>query len=390
MSTELFTFQDAVTAMDEFVQAHSISAPPSALRRYVHSAYRELGAAHDWSFLLVPGRIQLVAPKEDGTVAYDHADGATTERQLTLTDDTFPTDAANYSIRFDDIVCDIERYFSSTVVSLDVTMAPGADVASTTYSLWPRWYLLPSDFVSMGKTQEETLTWALGDHVSMEEMHALTRYETESGNVRYYSIGPAPDLYGRMALYVHPPSDAAETLDFLYRRRLRPLRYTGTATNDRAGTISMTSGSTTLTGTSTAFSSTHIGSIVRTAGNSTFPTSIEGDNPWVEQRSIIAVASTTSATLDAAPTDSHTDSKYCISDPIDLEVSTYGAFLWCARKHVAFERELKDLSYIDREYAQALFIAKGGDSRTRHTRVAGPSVQRRHRLIENTSREEVS
>ncbi len=147
-AAELFTYADALAALDDFAQGHTVGQPSSALRRNILAAYREIVATHDWSFLLVPGRVQLVAPQTTGEVVYDLTGGATTERQLTLTDATFPSNAADYSIRFDGIVCDIERRYSDTVVSLDTVMSPGADVTSTTYSLWPRYYQLPIDFMS--------------------------------------------------------------------------------------------------------------------------------------------------------------------------------------------------------------------------------------------------
>uniref|UniRef100_A0A6H1ZUT6 Uncharacterized protein n=1 Tax=viral metagenome TaxID=1070528 RepID=A0A6H1ZUT6_9ZZZZ len=380
-TAEVFTYGDAIAALNDFTQGHAVGIPTSALRRNILSAYREIATAHDWSFLISPsGRVQLVAPQTTGTVVFDLTGGATCERQLTLTGATFPTDAADYSIRFDGIVCDIERYYSSTVVSLDAILSPGADVASTTYSLWPRYYQLPSDFISMPETEDESLDWGLGRYISPSEMHQRTRYETDTGDVAYYTIGPAPDLHGVMALYVHPPSDATETLDFSYKRKSRQIRYTGTDTNDKAGTVTMTANSTAVTGSSTAFTSLHVGSVIRTAGNSDLPTGIEGTNSWVEQRSIIEVADATHLTLDAYPTSAHSAVKYCISDPIDLEASAYEAFVWLAKKHLATERKLADLRDIERAYETALMRAKSGDSRTRHRRVCGPGTPRYRRL----------
>lgn len=379
-SAELFTYGDAIAALDDFAQGQSAGQMSSSLRRNILAAYREIAEVHDWSFLIVSGRVQLVVAQTTGTVVYDATGGATCERQLTLTGATWPSDVVDYSIRFDDIVCDIERRYSDTVVSLDSMICPGADVASTTYSLWPRYYRLPSDFMSMAETEDETEDWGLGEYVSMETIHHRNRYETDTGDICCYSIGPAPDLHGVMALYVLPASDATETLDFTYKRKLRQLRYTGTDANDKVGTIALAADSTTVTGTTTAFTSRHVGSVLRTAGNSDLPTGIEGTNPWVEQRSIIAVASATSATLDAYPTAAHSSVKYCISDPIDLDASAYEAFLWLAKKYLATERRFKDMQIIEQGYRDALFRAKSGDSRTHHRRIAHPPTPRIRRL----------
>ena len=390
-AAELFTYADALAAMDDFTQGHTVGHPTSGLRRILLTAYREITSLHDWSSLLVSGRVHLVAPQTTGTVAFDLTGGATCERQLTLTGATYPASAADYSIRFADLLCDIERRYSDTVVSLDPIMSPGADVSSATYSLWPRYYQLPYDFLSMARTQKEGTDWILGQYVSPEDMHELTHNETTSGNVRYYTIGAAPDIHGMMALYVHPPADTTEGLDFLYKRSLRPLRYSGKDTNDKAGTITLTQGSATVMGSSTAFSSNHIGAILRTTGNGDLPTGLEGENPWVEQRSIIAVASTTSLTLDAAASASYSGKRYSISDPIDLMPPMYDAFIWLAKKHLAVERQFKDLPYIDRMYQQMLALAKGADSRTRHKRIAGVAVPRYQRLRDYAvNREEVT
>jgi len=386
MSTaELFTYGDAIAALDDFAQGQSVGHSSGALRRNLLAAYREVASLHDWSFLKVSGRIQLVAPQTTGTVTYDHTGGATAERQLTLVGATWPADVVDYSIRFDEIVCDVERRYSDTVVSLDAVLCPGADVASTTYSLWPRYYRLPPDFISMAETEDESANWLLGQYISPELMHQRTRYETDTGDVQYYTISSAPDLHGVMALYVDPPSDTTETVDFSYKRKPRQLRYTGTDAGEKAGTITLAADSITVTGTTTTFTSRHVGSILRTAGNSDLPTGIEGTNPWVEQRSIIAVASPTVATLDAYPSAAHTGVKYCISDPIDMEASAYEVFLWLAKKHLGSERRFKDMREIHQEYHEALNRAKSGDSRTQHRRIAGPSCPRIVRLKDITT-----
>ncbi len=53
-AAELFTYADAIAALDDFTQGHSVGQPSSALRRNILAAYREIAATHDWSFLLVP------------------------------------------------------------------------------------------------------------------------------------------------------------------------------------------------------------------------------------------------------------------------------------------------------------------------------------------------
>jgi hypothetical protein len=381
---QVFTYSDAIDAMDDFCRGHGGSMSPSQIRRSILAAYDEFASLHDWSFLIQNGRVQLHATYSTGTVVYDATGGATCERQLTLTTGTWPTWANNASILFDGIVCDVERWYSGTpsVVSLDATMAPGADVASTTYKIWPRWYALPVDFVSMARPMEESALWQHATELTLPEMFALNRYEDTSGDIAYYAIGPAPDLYSTMALFVLPQADAEETLDFPSKRRLRQLRYTAQDANDFAGTIAVTAGSATVTGTSTQFDATHVGSVLRISKNSTRPTGMEGGNPWVEQRSIIAVQSTTSLTLDAGVSTTRSAVKYSISDPLDLEVAAYQAFLRCSEHQVAVHRNLKGRQDIKMERDKAVARAKAADSRSKRRRVAGPPRSRSSRFAQ--------
>lgn len=381
---QIFTYSDAIDALDDFCRGHASSMAPSQIRRCILAAYDEFPSLYDWSFLLQNGRIQLHAPYTTGTVVYDATGGATCERQLTLTSGTWPAWAVNGSVLFDDIVCDVERRYSDTVVSLDAMMSPGADVVSTTYKVWPRWYALPTDFVSMARPLEESALWQRAIYLRPDEMFALNRYEDISGDIAYYTIAPAPDLFGTMALFVHPQADAEETLDFLYKRRLRQLRYTGQDANDVAGTIAVTADSAAVVGSGTAFDATHIGSVLRISKSTSLrPTGIEGGNPWVEQRSIIAYQDATHVTLDAGVSTARSGVKYSISDPLDIEVAAYQAFLRCAEVQVAVARNLwKQRRVIREAMDEAVLRAKSADARVKQRRAAGPPRSRSPRFAQ--------
>lgn len=385
MLPEVFTYHDAIGAAEDFLIGAGGGAHKGITRRAVQAAYREIVASHDWTFLNGNGRIQLVAPQTTGTVVY-----TSSTRVLTLTGATWPADAQDYSVRFDDIVCDVESRTSDTVIVLDSVMAPGADVASTTYSMYPRWYLLPNDFASMGPTFEENASRIIGRQISPAEMLGLDRYRDTTGNVQFFAVGPAPDLHGTMALYLHPASDMAETLDFPYKRRSRPLRYTGWGQSQKQGTISLTAGSAVVTGTDTAFESGMVGAIFRSSSSTSIqPEGIAGDHPWAEQRSILTFTSTTSITLDAAVTTSRSGVKYVISDPIDLDVAVFDAFLRCVDKQLARAKQMKNRAQIEKAAAEALFIAKNADHRVNHNRQAATTTPYFTRLAYSSSRPEI-
>jgi hypothetical protein len=384
----ILTFEDAYDRLESWIRFYSEkSADANMIRRCIMEAYDEVANAHSWTFLKQTTRIQLKAPQTTGTATYDHT-GGTYERMLTLSGATWPTDVVDYDIRIDDIVCHIDERKSSTIVTLAADMCPPADLTGETYSLFPRWYLLPSDFEAMANTLEETYRWTLGDYVSLEEIAELLRTDSTTGDIRYYSIGAAEGIYGNLALYVWPPSGTTETLDFVYRRRPRELRHSGKASNDYVGNITVTGNSATITGASTAFSETMEGAIIRLSSTSTRPTDFSGSNPRVEERAIASYTSATLATADAVFSANRSSVGYTISDPIDLHVSVHETFLRCCEKHAANALRMypNEKMAAMQAYEDALAKAKGMDGgRVRQRRVCGMPPSRQMRLSDSTT-----
>lgn len=384
---EVFTYTDALDALNDFATGKQ-SLSPAILRRCVRAGYREVSTGHDWSFLKAQGRVNVYAPQTTGTITYDHT-GGTYERQLTLAGATWPSWIEDAAIRIDDVVCDVEEYKSATVVTLDANLNPGEDVAAlTSYSVYPRWYTLPNDFGQMVSVLEKS-AWGLLQPIPFGEMAALDQYRDTDGDMAYYSIASAQDRYGQMALYVHPPSDTDEVLSFAYRKKPRDLRYSGSQTAEYTGTIAVTAGSATVTGTGTTFESGMVGSILRISSTTGKPTGIEGINPWAEQRVIAAVSTVTPLTvltLDANVATTRTGKGYIISDPIDFEAAAWEAFLRCCEKHYALHRGLKELPAIAAMYEDAMFRAKSADCRVIQGQQAGVGRTYASRLADSTDR----
>jgi hypothetical protein len=283
-----------------------------------------------------------------------------------------------------DIVCDIEDYKTSTVVTLDATMCPIADVSSTTYSLFPRWYALPNDFLSMDVPMDED--WALGKQVSKAEIERLTRMDSTAGNIRKYAVAQVPDLYGTMGLFVYPPHDTDETWDIPYVRRPRPIVYTGLdGTVDCGGTVVVTLDSATVEGTGTAFDSPMAGSLLRVGTGTTRPTGTPGPYRYGELYSIKSVESATSLTLTSNATTTRSAKAYSITDPIDLDVAVYDAFLALAKLKLAQSLPSKNLAEIRREYDEALRAAKQADFRDHQPVIAMARRGRRLRLADSST-----
>lgn len=379
----MLTTADVIESCNEFMTGRA-SASQSMLRRAIQAAYREVAGDHQWSFLLRNGRVQLVAAEKDATCEYDHT-GGTYERMLTISGATWDEDtAADMVVKIGDAVHQVESYKESDIVTLDATLNPGVNVdEGTECMIYREWYALPHNFLNFeGPAGEDA--WRFGRYVSPQEMMAEHRYRDTTGSMRLYTVAEVPDLMGTLGLFIAPPGDSVETCDFAYKRRSRVLRFWGQADQGSfAGTVTATRGSKTVAGTSTSFADSHIGSVLRISSGSSLPTGLEGANPHVEERSILAVASTTSLTLDAdVETTGLTDVKYVIADPIDLGQPAWDAFLRSCEKHLAITCNLEDQQVIAGRAREALLKAKGRDSPVRQRRVVGSAMVHRARLAD--------
>jgi hypothetical protein len=370
MTRTLLTYCDVFEHLTEFLSGQrkengDTASSKTKIRRAILDAYTEIVNAHRWSFLQRPGRIVVYPRYTTGTCVYTHT-GGTYERELTLTDGTWPSYAADMSIRLgsNNYVCDIEEWKSDSVVTLDATMNPGEDVASTSFVLYHRFVRLPEDFVSFTGPTGET-HWRLGREVTAAEFVGLDKYHSSSGDILLYYIGECPDVHDRKALFIWPQMDSQRVVDFVYRRRPRELRYSGYASGDYAGTIAVTAGSAVVTGTSTSFASTMAGSILRIGTSATNrPTGLHGEYPYAEERSIASYSTSTSLTLDAVVQTTRSGVKYTVTDPIDLGRVAHPAFLRECEKQAAILCDLDHYERIERRAEKALLSAMGADNAT--------------------------
>lgn len=353
------TFTDVLDSLLEFVQAHD-AAPPSTIRRAVIRAYDEVVHAHEWTFLRGTYRIHCHAAEDTGTVDYDHS-----TYTVTLTGGTWPSWAATASLYLDDVVCDVASRTDDTTLVLSSTANPGADVADGTFTIFPRWYSLPGDFLDMADPLGESL-YQLGTKISWEEMVQQHRWVPTSGDLKYWALGPAPDSSGQ-AIFVYPALDEDVRLDIPYKKRSRDLRYTGQESAEYQGTVTVSG--TAVTGSGTAFTSGMVGSILRVASSTTVPTGIEGRTPYAQEYLISSVTDATHLTISESGT-AASGKAYRIADPIDLERYTWDALIQCAEKHIARMRNYKEYRQIEANYLDALSRAKAADATEQPRRVA--------------------
>lgn len=363
-SPRMLTYSDAIDHCVNFLEGHGGTASQPIIRSAIQQAYDDIVNDFDWPFLMRNDRITTRAPVTTGTIAYDHT-GGTFDRQLTLSSSTWPDWAYQGSVRIGDLVSDIEQIESPTVVTLTPGHNPGEDIASgTSYTLYPRYYALPADFVAFTGPFRQT-SGGVGTHISLTEMLSLDRSSDSSGELRFYAIAENIDVYGSKALYIYPRASDLTTLDFVYWRRPREIRYTGHDAADFVGTVDP-GASTTLTGDTTSFLSAHIGAIIRISSGTGRPTGRFGDSPFAQQHSIIDVAGSTSLTLGATATAASAGRGYVISDPIDLGPEAHNAFLRQCEANLAIMKQLSGEKRISERAEKALVDAMGASSPTRY------------------------
>ncbi len=369
----LVTYYDCLQVGMDFLTANSTAAAQRDIRRVVHEAYRELGEAFGWSFLQKQGRVPLSALYSTGTVGYN-----STSRVLTLATGSWPSWAADATVRVGDIPCRVQTRTNSTSLVLDSTINPGQAVADeTSYQIYPTCYTLPHDFLSMVQPWGET-SWRNAVGVSYDRILALDRYRQTSGTIRNFCVREVADLHGSLGLYIHPPADAARTLDFMYQRRGRVLRYTGHDATERAGTISVTSGGA-VTGTGTLFDDLMAGAVMRIGMDGTNnPTSLDGLYPYSDERIVASVTDGTNIVLDGNTT-ARNSVKYIITDPVDIDLSLVNCLYAGIRQRLAIQRNFKNKGEYITVYDEELRRARQNDQRVLQPIVAGGGTCTRRR-----------
>jgi len=196
-------------------------------------------------------------------------------------------------------------------------------------------YDLPADV----KNLDALLSPSVGTlryYISPTDYLRLNINSSPAGDPFYFTvmrIGDNPYLSVR---FVGVPT--ALTFQYLYRQRPEPLSKMGFEPRCRAGDVTVTSGSTSVTGANGAdFGPDMVGSAIRFSRNAVnYPESLSGLYPYAFESKIAAVPNSTTLTLeDAAPQD-FTAVKYYISDVLDVSPGMYtavlsGAELWYAR-----------------------------------------------------------
>lgn len=365
----VFTFQDAVEHLLDSHELDRSSLNQRNARRAVETVYRDVPNKHSWKYLERQMILNTVAPYSTGTIAYDHTGGAN-ERQLTLSDGTWPTWAQFGRVVIGTTHYEVQSRVSDTVITLRELSNPGADLASgTTYRLYRSAYPLPPDVRKIhgvwdvdGQRQIPVV-----DAIDHQNMLALT-FDTP-GQARHFTIRGTGDYLGTKDLIFGPPPDQAYAFDVLYAARPRPIVI------DRYQQGTVTTSSTAVAGTGTNFPINCVGSVIRFSQNKNTPNNVFGgedlDNFVIHTAVITARANATTITISEAPDSTLTAVSYIISDPLDIDTNVmYTAFL------KACEAEYASLAGRD-DLARRMRIAAGEMLQAIENNDAAPYAPRR-------------
>jgi hypothetical protein len=279
----------------------------------VQEALQHLPTERTWNYYLRPHRIVTSAQQESSTITYDHT-GGSSERLVTLAAGTWPTWAEYGTLLIDSVPYEVDRRLSDTTLTLTESKNPEADVAALTeYTLFRESYTLPAGFDSLFHI-DRVADWN-GCYVSPQAFQNARESLEYSGQPRIFTVMPDTKDPSRLAFWVYPGSQSAEKIDLLFKRRPTLLRVFDYST----GTVAVSAGARTVTGTSTIFTSKMADAVIRFGASTEVPGSINDvDEPYDHEAAISTFDTTAQVTLKTNAELTSSAVAYRISDRIDV------------------------------------------------------------------------
>lgn len=317
----------------ESLIASSYGGPQDAeqrdIRTAVHRAYDELTTIRDWPYYHVHGRITLQAPHASGTIT-------TSGLTVTVTNGQWPAWAAQGGyLKVGNEISRVAHRTSNLVLQLDPGLPLKADFTNVPYTLYRSTYPLPSDFRNLDEPSDEWNWWA-GLYVTPDQAMKLERVSNSVGEPYHWTVVKDADSPGWAIKIVGYPTKQ-ETLDFIYRRTARPIRWSGHEASAREGTASGVLGTATITTANFRGDINWVGAIVR-IGGSQHPGSLSSVSPYVMEGKILSQTYQQNPvfTLDTVSQYAPTSVKFLVTDPIDIAPHMHQAMdsacdYWLAR-----------------------------------------------------------
>jgi hypothetical protein len=394
------TYEDVAEHGFDYLGGNPSDVAERDCKRAALEAYRELINAHNWTMYYTHGRIITSGsfvggdaddPSVDNVVNASiqyQATGGTYPRQVTLSGATWPAwSASGTYIRVGQVNARVAEMKSATVLTLDPEVTFDCDLpAGTPFALYRDTYVLPEDYIAQDQALYERNFGGM-DYTHPKEWLYENRYVFAMGVPMYYTVTGDKYYPGRLTLKIFPWPYETKSIDFIYKRRPRPLRIYkvfggSTPQLSKGGTIATTSNSNTITGTGTSFTQDMVGSVLRLSNTGLIlPTSDVGRSPAAFESLITAWTSATSIAVHETPTQTLSGLAYTISDRVDIEEGAMlNAYFRCVEKHISIGRTLQDKPSAAKAYDAELNRAKAADSRSFQGRAAGIHRPLRRRL----------
>lgn len=284
----------------------------AAVVRAAMEAIQILPTKHDWNYYKSIFRINTSPSQADGTIEFDLTGGAE-ERLVTLTGSTWPSWATYGTLVVAGVPYDVDQRLSATQITLKSSTSPSADIAAgTSYVFYRQRYDLPEDFASMVKPIQA------GNNLQycwfkLEEYIARRNWNDAPAQPILFTL--SNDGFGRQQLLLWPAADAVYPIEFQYRRNM----IVPSLTDYYTGRITLTDGSTTVTGNNTTFNASMNDSILRVSYDGNKPSAPDGNNPPQYEYLVKTADSGTQLTLRSAATATVTNRGYLLSGRLDIE-----------------------------------------------------------------------
>jgi hypothetical protein len=348
--THVYTYDDALRWAELFSSASGMERATDIIYSAVQSAYRELADLGTWRYLVRPLRIVTRPLYATGSVSYSEA-----TRQVSLSGGTWPSWAAEGTLRIGVTHYRVESRVSDTVLTLVESETPGEDVSSTNdWHLVQEQYDLPITFRAL--MMPVSRAWEM-HMISRDDWLYLRTTMPSLGIPVRFAIVPSRHTPSRLSMAVYPAPRERRAIDLFYLSSPTPMTVTGRADADRSGTVSVSG--TSVTGTGTSFSTAHVGAVLRIGSGSEVPTGLDGRRPYVAQAVIQSVESATALTVrESLGTASGVG--YIISSPLDVEEPLLNLFRRCVEKHVAtiIRMDRMQMSVAQEAFQQAFIVAR--------------------------------
>jgi hypothetical protein len=318
------TAQDIVAYLLASTGGGAQDGEHAAVRQAVIHGVREVTQCRNWLWHTRTGSFTTLQIQTTGSIttgskviAVADATGFVPGRVVAVGASVFPTPIRIVSVNGNNVTVDVAANQT----------ANGVTVLPQTY------YDLPSDLKDIDTLVTNTVG-SLHCYLTPQEWQRLEINTRGAGEPYYYTLMRSdlnPDRW--QVRFVGVPVNGT-VVHYTYRVRPKPIKYMGYERITRQGTITLAGSS--VTGVGTAFPLDCAGAVIR-FGSAGMEAEAQGATiPYLLERDISAVASATALTVANNSASLPANTKYAITDKIDVSPTMYTAILsacemWYAR-----------------------------------------------------------